>query len=140
MNFYNAILQDLQLEEPQTPIVTPPLYNINSTPLEKVKTLDRQLRRAKRLHNQKEMLSIAWYLGQVIETQTDSPAQRTLCLNALTEHYKTVAVKTYYLFEFIGIEQIERTKNTTLTMIRRLKQKEYNQLRNEAMTIAGARL
>ena len=86
------------------------------------------------------MLFIAWYLGQVIEEQTDLPAQRTLCLKALTEHYKTVAVKTYYLFEFIGIEQIERTKNTTLTMIRRLKQKEYNQLRNEAMIIAGARL
>ena len=140
MTCYNTILQDLQLEEPQAPVVTPPLYNMNSTPLEKVKTLDRQLRRAKRLHNRKEMLSIAWYLGQVIEAQTESPAQRTLCLNALTKHYRIVTVKTYYLFEFIGIEQIERTKDTTLTMIRRLKQKEYNQLRNEAITIAGARL
>ena len=74
MNCYNIILQDLQLEEPQAPIITPPLYNINSTPLEKVKTLDWQLRRVKRLHNRKEMLSIAWYLGQVIEVQTESPA------------------------------------------------------------------
>ena len=74
MNLYNTLLQDLQLEEPQAPITTPPLYNINSTSLEKVKTLDRQLRRAKRLHNRKEMLSIAWYLGQVIEVQTESPA------------------------------------------------------------------
>ena len=140
MSIYNLILNDLQIEEPRTILPSIPLYDSNSTVTEKVKTLHRQLMRAKRLHSRKEMVIITWYLGQVIETQTDSPSERTTCLNLLTEYYRRISIRVYYLFEFLGVSQIEWTKDITLAMIRKLKQREYDQLRNEALTIAGARL
>ena len=85
------------------------------------------------------MLTYAWYIGQIIESQNDSPPERTVCLNLLTKYYQVAIIRTYYLFEFIGVEQIDRTTITTLSMIRTLKKKKYEILRSEALTIAGAR-
>ena len=58
----------------------------------------------------------------------------------MTPYYQKVVIRTYYIFEFLGTEQINRSRNMTLTMISRIGTKQYQALLEEALTIAGARL
>ena len=56
-------------------------------------------------------------------------------------HYTKAAVWTYYLFEFLGTEQIARTRYLTLTILtKKLGEPNYQRLKEEAVAIAGARL
>lgn len=139
MTNYRLILEDLQEENPVNPSVIPPFYFEETSTVQKLRTLNRQLRRAKSLSNRTEILTSLWYIGSIIETQVTT-AERTLCLKELTGHYATTARRIYYLFEPLGVEQIMRTKNMTVTMIYKLSKTQHVRLVEEAMTIAGARL
>lgn len=140
MDNYQLILDDLQQENPLNPSILPPFYNDYDTPTDKIKLLLRQLRRTKSLKDRIGMLLNAWYIGEVIETMTSSPLQRTLCMNLLTPYYQRAIIKTFYLFETLGVEQIGRTRQLTLAMVYKTKQREHGMLVTEATTIAGARL
>ena len=124
MNNYDLILQDVQRNNDDE-IVLLPLHNIEEDPKLQVKFLVRQLRRAKSMNNRKEMLLNAWYIGEVIETRTTTLTERTLCLKILSQYYQKVVIRLYYIFEFLGAEQIERSMNTTLTMISKLNNSQY---------------
>ena len=139
MTAYELILEDLQEENPINPSVTPPFYFEDTSTVQKLKTLNRQLRRAKSLSNRTEILISLWYIGSILETQATT-AERTLCLRELTGHYATTAKRIYYLFEPLGVQQIMRTKNMTVTMVYKLSKTQHINLVEEAMTIAGARL
>ena len=141
MNNYDLILEDLQRTTPAKPTITPPYYN-DSDPLEnQIKSLSRQMRRAKSNNNRVDTLLVAWYMGQILEVKADSLAKRSLCLEKLSKHYIKAAVWTYYLFKFLGEEQIARTRNLTLTILTtKLGVTKYEQLKLEAAAIAGARL
>ena len=104
MTIYENVLQDLKNSEPVLVMPFIPMVNTNGTAKEKIKSLYRQLLRAKRLGNRKEMLTYAWYIGQNIESQNDSPPERTVCLNLLTKYYQVAIIRTYYLFKFIRVE------------------------------------
>jgi hypothetical protein len=56
--------------------IPPPYMETDSTE-QKVKTTYRALLRATRLKNRVLALANAFYLGQVMETETSSPAERT---------------------------------------------------------------
>src|ERR1700753_602596 len=141
MNHYNLVLEDLQRTTPTNPSITPPFYRNNDNPEEQVKSLMKQMRRAKSQKNRVETLLVAWYMGQILEINADTPGKRSACLAHLTAHYAKAAIWTYYLFEFLGIEQIARTRYLTLTILtKKLGDPNYQKLKEEATAIAGARL
>jgi len=139
MTNYQLILEDLQEESPQNPSVIPPFYLDDMSTVQKLKTLNRQLRRAKSLSNRMETLLSLWYIRSILETQVTT-AERTLCLRELTGHYATTSKRIYYLFEPLGVQQIMRTKHMTVTMVYKLTKAQHIKLVEEALTIAGARL
>lgn len=139
MNNYDRILEDLQRNNDVSDLnIT--LQNEEDPPSQQVNSLLRQLRRAVSRRNRVETLLNAWYIGEVIETKTSTLTERALCMKLMTPYYQKVVIRTYYIFEFLGTEQINRSRNTTLTMISRIGTKQYQALLEEAMTIAGARL
>ena len=140
MDTYNCILGDLQLITPINPSITPPFYREDDSPVNQIKALTRQMRRAKSQRNRVETLLTAFYIGEILEIKVETPAERSRCLSQLTAHYSKAAVWIYYLFEFLGVEQIARTRYLTLTMLTKLGLSKYQQLKNEAAAIAGARL
>src|SRR3989337_3715339 len=140
MNSYNQILADLQQTEPLYPMILSPFYQYNNTALQQVKTLLRQLRRAKSLRNRVEIIVVLWHMGKVIETKTESLTERTQCMNLLSPYYRKVVIRIYYLYELIGIDQIARTKHTTIGTLSRINCEQHQQLVQEASTIAGARM
>ena len=83
---------------------------------------------------------ILWYLGEIIETKTTTPIERNQCTSLLTAYYQKAALRVYYLFEMIGIEQIPRTKYVSVGILSRLSQSQHHQLIQEASIIAGARI
>ena len=66
------------------------------------------------------------------------PTEQTLLMSLLTSYYQKVVVRTYYLFEHVGVQVFEYTKHTTLSMISKLKHQDYLALINETMLIVGA--
>lgn len=134
----DAIKEDLFLEVPEKPTIIPPIY-LPEDPLPlKINLILSQYRRAKSLKNRKEALLMMWYLGEILETATIK--KRQLGIQDLTPHYFTVAKRTYYIFEALGLEQVQRTTQTTTTMILKLKHWEFKRLVEESLSIAGARM
>ena len=141
MNHYNLVLEDLRRTTPVNPSITPPFCRNSDAPEEQVKSLTKQMRRAKSQKNRVETLLVAWYMGQILEVVADTPRKRAACLEHLTAHYAKAAIWTYYLFEFLGTEQIARTSYLTLTILtKKLGETNYQKLKEEAAAIAGARL
>lgn len=140
MSEFPKILEDLKLQSPHGSLTPVPIYNPNDTYDQQIKFLLKQLHRAKRMHNRKEILLNAWYIGEIVETLVDSSRERTQCLELLSSYYRKTIVRTYYIFEFLGASQIIRTQQTSLTMISRLTVSQYQSLVQESVTIAGARL
>ena len=79
-------------------------------------------------------------MGNLIENNMDSTLERSMCIKTLSSHYRSVVVRTYYLFEVLGVEQIMRTKYITPTVIAKLKITDYRKLLQEVIAVAGARL
>ena len=140
MDYKNIILDDLNRENPTVPIVDPPLYQENDQPEDKIKALVRQMRRAKSLKDRIGTMLTAYYMGQVLEYLDEFSMESSKCLKLITPYYRTVAIRTYYLFEILGPEQIVRSRTCTLTMVSKIKEPTFLELVNEAVSIAGARI
>ncbi|CAG8585064.1 44970_t:CDS:1 [Gigaspora margarita] len=65
-----------------------------------------------------EALGYAYFIGQLIETMTTTPAQRTACRQLLTRYFATVVERVYYIFKRWGVDQIARTTTLNFRMIR----------------------
>ena len=136
---YQLVKEDLMIVEDLNDFDIPPPYLTTDSTQQKVKITYRALLRAARLKNRMLTLANAFYLGQVIETETSSPAERTQYRNMMTIYYYQAFKRTYYLFETLGIDQIGRTKKLTLRMVFNLKAQEFRNLVDEAYEIfAGA--
>ena len=77
----------------------------------------------------------AFYLDQLIDDVTISPAQRILQMATITKYYYQTAIRVYHLFENIGVQRIFDAQCLTLIMIRRLKYSEYQALVLETLDI-----
>ena len=69
-------------------------------------------------------MAYAYYLGELLENTTDH-VQQSYLSKQLSKYHLSVCRRTFGLFEKFGIEQIWRTKHTTLTMISKLKFSDY---------------
>lgn len=135
---YQIILEDLRNCIPERPTV-PTFFRLNEDWISQLKSLKKQYRRAKSLGNRKELLYTLWYMGELIDTQTEQ-CDQARCIVELTRYYYELAKKVFYLFEFIGIEQIGRTITMKVSHVARLTKPQLNSLIEESVVIAGARL
>src|SRR5215469_14785257 len=139
MDLFDSILQDLQITE-ENRISILAAHNMEDDPINQVVYLLKQLRRAKSMKNRRETLINAWYIGEVIETKAKDLTERTLCLKKLSPYYQKVVVRLYYIFEFLGVESVGNSRNTTLMMISKISNAQYVALQQEAITIARTRV
>jgi hypothetical protein len=128
MNSYQLILEDILRILPTEVAPYVPPYGALSTMDEKFEALKESIERAKRLGNRQMQLANAFFLGRFLEKELGSNALRSYYMQKLTTHYRAAAIRTYYIFEAPGINQIMRTVNTTLTLVRRISQEEYQDL------------
>jgi hypothetical protein len=116
-------------------IPTIPSYTNNMKLKKKIEITYRMLRRASILRDRTLMMINAFYLGQLLEKETFSPAQRTYLKSMITKYYYTASIRTYFIFEFLGPEQIQHSRYLSLPGICSMKKKDYQSLREEAMLI-----
>ena len=92
------------------------------------------------MNNHVLMLTNAFYLRKLIE-EIEDPTVRSVYVKKLSKYYYHVSVRIYYLFEFLGLAQIARSKRTTLKLIVGLSTVEYNDLIDKATEIyAGTQI
>jgi hypothetical protein len=116
-------------------ITTIPTYTNNMKFKNKIEITYRMLRRASTLRDRILMMINAYYLEQLLEKETFSPAQRTHFKGMITKYYYTASIRIYFIFEFLGPEQIQHSRYLNLSEICLMKKKAYQSLREEAMLI-----
>ena len=78
-------------------------------------------------------------LRKTLETETSLPAQWSQLRGLVTKYYSSVSIRVYYLYEILGVDQIQRVKHISLKNLYQLPSHVYWSLVNEAMDIwAGA--
>ena len=94
-------------------------------PVEKVDYYFKLLLKEKRRKNKNGMIYYAFKIGQTIEEEVRSPAQRSLCLNNLTPYYRIVVIRTYCIFDQGKDALIFNLKWITLAKIFRISEEDY---------------
>ena len=89
----------------------------------------RTFRRAVRLKKQKEILVTTFLLGELICRHNISITQ--IREYGMTKHNRRVALRLYYLYEHIGVQQLYHATKTTLKKVLNLKQSEYDKILND---------
>lgn len=125
----DLILEDLLATTPEFVQVTPIPYDLLQPIENQVLQTYRYMQRAIRMKNRILSLVYAYYLGELLEGIVNR-SQQSYLNQHLTKYHLTGCRRTYSLFERSGIEQIWRTRHTTLTMITKLKFSEYQLLVN----------
>lgn len=136
MRKYTIIRQDLDeilINEDIT--ITPP-FDDNMDLLTKVSITYQMLQRTTQLGERIPTLLNAYHLGKLLVMDITERSLRIYAKSMLTEHFRVMSLRTYYIFELIGIEQILRTVNTTASMIRTLKASDFKKLRREAAELS----
>ena len=139
MNDYDLIVEDLQQILPSYVTVIPPFYSNLDQPEVKVRVLNRQLRRSKSTNNRVELLANLFYLGELLELHFDHQERKRVIKNA-SQHYQSISVKLYYIYETLGVEHVYRSRNLTPTILKRISKSTAVRLGQEAANIAGAQL
>jgi hypothetical protein len=125
---YQNVLHDLLLPIEEQDFNYVPPYSDGSTLDEKFNATIRSLFQAKRLQNRSLQLLYAYYLGQILEEQTNPIVKRTYYAQQLTSYYRITAVRVYYLFKPFGPMKVMNSTRTSLTIIRKLKTEEFQDL------------
>ncbi|GET60682.1 hypothetical protein GLOIN_2v1780851 [Rhizophagus irregularis DAOM 181602=DAOM 197198] len=102
---------------------------------EKFRLMNEATERSKRVGDRVLWLVNLFYLGQLLERQTKDNKQRNYYRQQLTEHYRTIVTRMFYLFEYLGVEQIMRTIRITPTLLREVSQTEFQKLVTKALQI-----
>ena len=135
MGSYQVILEELRLRTPEEVISYPPPYNENANLNKKFESLTNAVERARRFGDRLLLLTNAYYLGQFLETNLETKTLRSVYAQKLSTYYRTVAIRTYYIFEWLGVDQIMRTRRMSLTTVRELSHQEYLDLVTKALEI-----
>jgi hypothetical protein len=122
------IFNDLMEVEPIEIIFPVDPVNDESSSGQKFIQYYQLLQRYSRLKRRQYTLFYAYKLGQLLENQILSRAQKTLFRSRMTTHFYQGCIRTYHIFLNIGIEQIFRTKLVTFMMLKKLKSQEFRLL------------
>ena len=120
----NLILDNLLATTPDMISVTPAPYDPIYSAYTQILQVYRCMQYTIHMKNRILSLAYAYYLGELLENITDR-AQQSYLSKQLSKYHLSVCRRTFGLFEKSGIEQIWRTKHTTLTMISKLKFSDY---------------
>jgi hypothetical protein len=132
---YQIILNDLT-RAPDTAIdVIPPPYEEDVPFDDKFKATLRAMNRATRIKNRSLLLLNAYYLGKLLEDSEESLTKRRYYSSQLSQYYRLVSVRLYYLYEYLGPRHILSSTRTTLTNIRDISSAEYMNLVDIALNI-----
>ena len=82
----------------------------------------------KRLQEKQLQLVNMFYLGQLLEKGMPSPGQRDEYARRLSVHYRTAAIRLFYIFEAPGVAQLMKAENITMTNLRNLSIEEHHDL------------
>ena len=134
---YDIISDDLQQTNPQIIQISSQPYNDNDKMIIKISSTYEALQFAKSMGERIEVLVYAYYLGNLIATCP--PKQKHVYHSYLTTHYIDVSKKVYQLYRITGIEQIYRTRQTTLTMFQKLFRPDLKRLIIEATLLETTR-
>ncbi|PKY47881.1 hypothetical protein RhiirA4_421756 [Rhizophagus irregularis] len=135
INAYQRILEDLRQLQPTEIVAYPPPYTTAASLEEKFDLINAAIERAKRIDDRILMLANVYYLGHFLEVEIRDNIRRSQFIQQLSIHFRTIAIRTYYIFEVSGVEQIMRTTQTTPTMIRKLNTAEYKDLVQKSVEI-----
>jgi hypothetical protein len=133
--FLEDFKSDLKRNIFNNPIPIIPPYTENMKLKRKFEIIYRMLRRASILRDRILMMTNAFYLGQLLEKETFSPAQRTYFKSMLTKYYYIASIRIYFIFEFLGPKQIQQTRYLSFPEIYSMKKNNYQTLIEEAMLI-----
>lgn len=123
----DTIYDDLLETTPENVNINLPTMDLTQAPEIQLMCRYRLLQRATRRRDRQLSLIHAYLLGELLDQTTDRH-QHGFLSNQLSPYYKQACMRTYYLFERTGIEQIMRTKKTTLRSIAKLKANEFKVL------------
>ena len=124
MTPYEIVLQDLITEGNSSHELQDEPYSDEMDDKTKIHVTYRCLLKAQRLKQRIPALVFAYFLGQLIEQKELTKKQ---VRQIVSEHYYWISVRVYYIFE-TSPTQIYCTINTTVNLIRSLKQNEIKQL------------
>ncbi|PKC67561.1 hypothetical protein RhiirA1_393644 [Rhizophagus irregularis] len=124
MTPYEIVLQDLLTEGNSFHELQDESYSDEMDDKTKIHVTYRCLLRAQRLKQRIPVLVFAYFLGQLIEQKELTKKQ---VRQIVSEYYYWISVRVYYIFETNPI-QIYCTVNTTVNLIRSLRQNEIKQL------------
>ncbi|CAG8522119.1 18612_t:CDS:2, partial [Gigaspora rosea] len=125
-----SIVQRIQLDQVRLePIdVTPtlPPYDNEHKEIIKATLAYHYLLRTIRRRDRIESLVYAYYLGSILDVM--SRDQLRFLRPIISRHYYNTAIRTYYVFEHYGVEQVYCSTFTSLHEIRRLSDSEFHSL------------
>src|SRR5439155_5308613 len=90
-------------------------------------------------NNRIELLVNLFYLGELLEIHFDSN-EHLKGVKLIIRYYLFLSIRVYYLFEVLGVEQIYRSRNLIMTMLKSLLKFQILRLSQEAITITEAQL
>ena len=123
--YYATILNDLLEIEPTSPEVISPPYRNDDTLQQKVQKLETKLYQFTKNRKRHHALTMAYYLGQLVEES--SRDERRMIRSLATHYYRVLSSRVYRLFQN-KMEQIYRTKYTTVRDIYKLRENELLEL------------
>jgi hypothetical protein len=125
-----STIQRIQLDqvrlEPIDVNPTPPPYENDQENIIKISITYHYLLRTLRRRNRIESLVYAYYLGSILDTLPRD--QLRSARRIVSRHYYVTSIRTYYIFEHYGVEQVYRSTFTYLGAVRRLTDDEYRSL------------
>lgn len=132
---YRIVLDDLTRASDTDIDVIPPPYGDDVPFDDKFKATLRAINRATRINNRSLLLLNAYYMGKLLEDSEESLTKRSYYLSKLSQYYRIVSIRLYYLYEYLGPKHILSTIGTSLTNIRNLSSAEYTNLVTIALNI-----
>ena len=88
----------------------------------------RVINRASWLRDRILILLNAYYIGKLLEDDKESLTRRTYYSSKLSQYYRIVLVRLYYLYEYFGPKRIMNSTGTTLMNIRNLRSSKFLEL------------
>lgn len=123
-NYRDIIVNDL-LEITPTDIQVPPApYDLTQSLEDQIRLTNQLLQRALRSRQRIFALTYAYYLGELLENIPNRRQQSTVS-RQISKYYRIACRRVYYIFAPLGLEQIGRTKQITLTTIYRLSFQDF---------------
>jgi len=124
---FQTVFVDILQTEPQVvPTIPHPSNSSMSLMTRVTKTYTKLLSMGS--SRRKRQLVYAYYLGELLQEGPETPEELRACRRRITAYYYKAAIRTYNIFKDLGVDQLQRTRKTTLRIIKELPEADYQAL------------